>query len=302
MTNSSAIVTLAIGQEFIREWKQHCESNWQSYASRHGYDLICIDRPLDISQRASERSPTWQKCLVLSQDFSRRYERIVWVDADILINSHLAPDIVQGIPPDKVGAVPAYSTPTRDLFLQALMRIYEYSESRGISIVREPTPHEYYERYGDPITIHDEVVQAGVLVLSPHHHRELLEEVYHAYEPKTEPEWTYSDAWGEMRPLSHELLKAQLIHWVDHRFNQGWIPYKITHYPFLLPLEEQRSRARKLWERVAMLLGMPTEIGLRRACATAAFLNSFFLHFAGGRSEMNLVDLNARSWTECRLS
>jgi hypothetical protein len=302
MTHRAAIVTLAIGRNYLQEWQHYCESNWGQYASKHGYDLICIDRPLDTTPRGSDRSPTWQKCLILSQDFSTRYERIIWLDADILINSHLAPDILDGVAPEKVGAVAAYSTPSRDLFLHALLRMYEYWESRGVSVVREPTPEDAYRRYGPPLTTHDEVVQAGVLVLSPRHHRDLLERVYYGYEPKTGPEWSDSDAWGEMKPLSHELLKAQLVHWIDHRFNQGWIPYRVTHYPFLEIANSEGPLGRRLRNRAAKLLGLPTEWSLRRACATAAFLNSYFLHFAGDRSEMGLVDLNASSWKDCQLS
>ena len=44
------------------------------------------------------------------------------------------------------------------------------------------------------------IVQTGVMVLSPKHHREVLEHAYHAYEDRG---FNY-----EMRPLSHEILRA----------------------------------------------------------------------------------------------
>ena len=36
-----------------------------------------------------------------------------------------------------------------------------------------------------------------------------------------------------MRPLSYELIKADLVHWIDHRFNAVWKNIKCLHYPFL---------------------------------------------------------------------
>lgn len=45
MTNSKAIVTLAIAQKYLENWKNWCQANWQKYADRHGYDFICIEEP-----------------------------------------------------------------------------------------------------------------------------------------------------------------------------------------------------------------------------------------------------------------
>src|SRR5262245_21889852 len=126
MKNTAAIVTLAIGEPYLDSWRRLCEPSWKSYASKHGYDIICIDTPLDKSARAQDRSPSWQKCLVLSQDFSHKYQRIVWVDSDILINAKISPNIVDGVPIDKVGGVEqlTYSHDAGTLPQQLLDRVY----------------------------------------------------------------------------------------------------------------------------------------------------------------------------------
>src|SRR5512144_2432423 len=123
MTGRKALVTMAIGASFRRRWLGICRDNWRTYADRHGYDLICLDEPLDDSDRARRRSPAWQKCLILSQPFSRDYDRLVWVDLDILINP-LAPDICQGVPIEKVGGVDEYSIPTPELHRRMLAKNY----------------------------------------------------------------------------------------------------------------------------------------------------------------------------------
>ena len=76
-TSKKAIVTLAIGDRYLQHWKSTCEANWRVYGARHGFDVICFDKPLDDSARARNRSPAWQKCLILGQDALQQYDRIV---------------------------------------------------------------------------------------------------------------------------------------------------------------------------------------------------------------------------------
>lgn len=293
MSNSKALVTLAIGAKYLHAWRAFCQNNWRRYADLHGYDLIAINHPFDDSERAKRRSPAWQKCLVLSQDFARGYERIVWLDADILINIAAAPSIVEGIPPDKVGAVEEFSTPTRQLFLQAYERACEYWRSRGVNASFARTPADSYARFGLPQK--DDVAQSGVLVVSPRHHRPLLERVYYNYEDRGGAEW------GEMYPLSYELLKSDSVHWIDPLFNQGWLHYKLMHYPFLVKAGSSDTIRHRLKRKLLSSLQYRCEERLERACATAAFLNSYFLHFAGSKEDMRLVDVDATSWRDCRL-
>lgn len=289
MQQSKAIVTLAIGQRFIKMWQGLCKVNWQNYADKHGYDLICIDKPLDNSERAKQRSPAWQKCLILSQDFARSYERIVWIDADILINSLNAPCVVEGVPKDKVGAVKdgsLFSGLNAELMLR---RSAHYNQS---DLSQEP--RDFYKSYGLPDT-YEEVINTGVLVLSPQNHRNVLEMVYYNYEEKGRPELN-----AENRPLSYELLKNDQIHWLDPRFNVNWYDYLILHYPFLLsPIESPESLEQKTLENRIdnHLRWLVRNIGAK-LCATTAFMNSFFLHFAGGYPDMNLVNLKATTWRE----
>src|SRR3977135_1510492 len=93
----NAIVTLAIGTAYSDRFEQLCRKNWTGYAERHGFDLFVIEEPLDSSERGTKRSPAWQKCLVLGVPGLAGYERVVWVDSDIVLNP-AAPSILDGIP------------------------------------------------------------------------------------------------------------------------------------------------------------------------------------------------------------
>jgi len=294
MNNSKVIVTLVVGDKYLKTWKKSAEANWRRYAEIHGYDLLCIDRPLDQSDRAMKRSPAWQKCLVLDQPFASDYERVVWIDADILINTASAPSIVEGVPFDKVGAVDAFAGPSREYGMEAVGRAYQYWSSLGWPLIPD-TPKNYHTNFGLPPFDHDDVVQTGVMVLSPQHHRELLLKAYYEYEDKGAPFWHY-----EMRPLSYELLKANAVHWIDGRFNQLWVFYKVLHFPFLVNDVVDWRLTTRIKRRLARSLGVFShDTGV--TCATIAFLNSYFLHFGASMAEMELVDTTTLSWTQCKL-
>ena len=98
-----AIVTIALGAQYLARWRALVEASFRAYAARHGYDAILVAGHLDRSWRALKRSAAWQKCLILSQPWSQGYERIVWIDADCVPKTG-APDISDDVPIECVGA------------------------------------------------------------------------------------------------------------------------------------------------------------------------------------------------------
>lgn len=85
-----ALVALAIGQPYLSNWQKYCAAGWQAYAQKHQLDLILVTEPIDRSPFALSRSPAWQKCLLLGQDFSRNYRQLVILDCDIAINGSVS--------------------------------------------------------------------------------------------------------------------------------------------------------------------------------------------------------------------
>jgi len=289
-----AIVTLAIGDRYWQHWKSICEPNWRAYGAKHGFDIICFDKPLDNSARARNRSPAWQKCLILSQDIVQKYDRIVWLDSDILINHHIAPPIDSGVPLDKVGATEefTFADDVGHQPRQLLERLYVYWNKSVINY----SAQEYYTNYGLPAGF-AKVVQTGVLVLSPRHHRPLLEKAYLDHEEKGGPEWNF-----EMRPLSYELLKADAVHWIDPRFNLVWTYSQFLHYPFLVDPKGDNSLGGRIKHKLAETVNAPSFTTVQRACMTAAFLNSFFFHGSGvSLEQLRFVNQNAKSVADCTL-
>jgi hypothetical protein len=242
MSGRIAIVTLAIGDEHNDRWHRLCEENWRGYANRHGYDLICIEEPLDTSERAASRSPSWQKLLIPGQPFADDYERLVWVDADVIFGRDARP-IAEGVPRHLVGAVDEVAM-----------------ERPNVRRMLHPDPPSEYLGAGLPKGFH-QVLQAGVLVISPEHHRETLEAVYRDYEDNEQTVY-------EMRPLSYELIDRELVHWLDARFNLLWFVYLAHNHPEL----SRYSRHPKAPSVARQALG---EVDL--------------LHFAGQADEMEFL-------------
>ncbi|MET0275172.1 MAG: hypothetical protein ABW360_19465 [Phenylobacterium sp.] len=211
-----AIVTLVVGEEYARIWKVMCEASWQAYAERWGYDLLVITEPLDASPRGMERSFAWQKLLILDQPWSRAYERIVWIDADILI-SDIAPDIVGCVPdPRGVGVCIC-----GDQMSEAEKHIY-VERMHGIEVDPRLAMRAWAFHEGNRMTangVADESVpmlSTGVLVLSPQHHNEALLETY------------ARDGAGrlyEQPHMSEVLHRRGLVQAISPRFN--WLVHEV---------------------------------------------------------------------------
>jgi len=293
MTNTQAMVTLVVGESYSAIWQQLCEPNWRRYAEKYHLDLICLSQPLDTSKRAQERSAAWQKCLILSQDFAQRYEQVVWMDADIMINNRTAPNVIEGVPVEKVGAAQEITLSHTEpkTARELLDRIGEFWPHLR-PMVRY-TAREYYTVYGLPDEC-DQVINTGVMVLSPRHHQALLEKVYYTYEEKRGREWHQ-----EMRPLSYELNHAGLVHCIDSRFNLMWFPQQLLYYPFLLQPQIGSALPSRVKRKLRKLTGLDPLRTLQIACINAAFQRSYFFHLGGlHMEEMSMIHQRAGSWRE----
>jgi hypothetical protein len=194
------------------------------------------------------------------------YERVVWVDSDILINP-AAPSITDGVPIDAIGATDEHGFPNpaaRQAILQAI--IAASPDSGELS-------KNFWATWRDAGTWHaawglpsgqKHIVQTGVLVLSPKHHRDLLERVYHSYDDRGLQSFNY-----EMRPLSHEIQARGLQHWVDARFNA------LVWWLFL--------------DRSVGEGETPNERQMRQFLKDI-YVQSYFLHFAGCAHLMGMVE------------
>ena len=275
MANRRAIVTLATGEEYEHFWETYCEPNWVPYADRIGCDLIRLSEPLDTSERARGRSPSWQKCLILGLDFASRYEQIIWIDSDIIINLAAAPDIVGDCPRERVGAVftgahiADWAVP---VILDRVLR--QPAQTSGVAELVEATRRNYaaYGLSNPP----DVMVQCGTLVLSPAHHREMLERIYET------PHYPSNTRQYEQPPLSYEVLTKDMHYPLDGRFNYTFFEQLYAHYPFLVDSASFR-RLGEICASPGMAGPLPVAAyqQLLQHAMVSEFYNSYFFHLAG---------------------
>src|SRR6218665_224686 len=278
MKNKKAIVTIAISEKHRKLWEQYAARSWNLYAEKYGYDIVCITDPLDKSERALKRSPSWQKCLILGHPDVKGYDRVVWLDSDIIINHLSAPCIVSLVDEKLIGAVNAWVFPGFDNYASLHQRMIDYCKHHGMPFFE--VGEKYFIDYGMP-AVSDKAVQGGVLVLTTKLHASLLEDIYNNYEDNRSAHWHY-----EMRPLSYELITRQLVQWIDLRFNYVLENLKLAKYYNNYP----RNYAGRVLRIVRIrtfnyLAPLGIEVWQERM-VKQAFESSYFLHFAGNAKEM----------------
>lgn len=139
----TAICTLVVGERFERLFDQYVVASWRDYCTRHGYELVVFRRLL---KALPGKSPSWQKLFILEQPELQGFEKIIWLDADIIIAENAPP---LEVPAGKIGYI------QEKPFTGSI-------ESWFALFSLPPAP---------------DIVQGGVLCLEPEHHAILQEAV-----------------------------------------------------------------------------------------------------------------------------
>jgi hypothetical protein len=260
----AAIVTIVIGEHYAATWMRLSHATWVSYAKIYDLDLIVIACPLDSSERAVARSPAWQKLLILNQPWSKNYERIIWLDSDIVIAPHALNIMDAAGPAEKVSLTISggrISDAERLLFVE---RLYDVQFQPDVE--QMIWTGEVEKNYSDhKVTPHDTMFNTGVLVVSPAHHNDLFLQCY---------EGEHVGRLYEQPMLSHEIIQRDLAHLISSRFNWGLQEGLLLYLPEILRLKGRPQAMHEPVLKLAVYL-------VRRELA-----NSYFLHFYGSMGLM----------------
>jgi hypothetical protein len=223
--HSKAIVTITIGAAYQNIWNDACKKSWAAYAEKYGYDIIVISHHLDESERGRGRSPAWQKLLILDQPWAQRYERIVWVDADIVF-SDMALDILDAVPdPRKVGislSSDQLSLDERQIYTERILKTrYGIVDAELLwKFVQQNSFSKHGVPWDDGI-----MFNTGVMVLSPREHNGLFRRIY---------EYEDRGRLYEQPALSYVLVSEKAFHRISARFNWGVFEFLIMQFPEFL--------------------------------------------------------------------
>ena len=94
-----AVCTLVVGERFERLFDEFSARSWQRYCQSHGYQLFVFRKPF---AELPGKSFAWQKLFLLDQPELKDFDKIVWLDADIIIAENAPP---LEVPPGKLGYV-----------------------------------------------------------------------------------------------------------------------------------------------------------------------------------------------------
>ena len=201
------LVTIAIGEKYLDEYKSLFYKSQINYAMKNGYDFKVITEFLDkdIKENASI---SFNKILVCNQEWSNDYDFIIFIDADILININ-APPIHNYVEyGDCIGIIDEYSQPTKERRLKIQRQMgWETSAS------------DYYKLCGLNIET-DMVFNSGVLVLQPRKHKYFLQYIYNKY--LKESLTHYRGFHFEQSCIGYEIQKEKLYKVLDNKFNAVW--------------------------------------------------------------------------------
>lgn len=217
--NRHAIVTVVIGEEYNDLWNNTCRPSWEKYADKYNCDIIVVNDFLDKSEHSLARSPAWQKLLILDQPWARYYERIIWIDADIIISS-TALNIFYFSPDPKLIGIVSSGAQLSDADKQVYFeRIYHAPVHPGFEKQAWQTHEKSNFSRCDIADSEDlKMFNTGVMVLNPKHHDQLFREIYKEEEKGRLYEQPF---------LSRSLCKEHNYHELSPRFNwsihEAWV-------------------------------------------------------------------------------
>ena len=288
-TKRLAITTLVVGRNYPATWAQQMLPTWAHYCERHDFDLIAFLSPLDGSDWAKGRKFNWQKCLILEQPELASYDQVAWLDADIAINARHAPSVFEGCPPEKIGGVGIDALPTAaPIYISPAQMTVGHLETtlnkRDMLTVMLSYPGQHrteatakaeiegmYRTKGVSFEVRD-LINTGVMVLSPLHHAALLREIYTTYKDIYAP---LSDQFA----IPAEAYRRDILHNLDSRFNVQVNGEISTRYPFLI------FSGREYREMTFL-------------CLQSAFLGSYFLHFAAAQQRQEFFSPIVYDWKD----
>lgn len=254
--NRKALVTVAIGDYTIDYWNRWFRPTWERYAERHGYDIVVIRDYVDGNPH--NRTANWQKLKIFDHPDAAPYEDVVWLDADILINYHSAPCVVDHHSSDLVGLVSDKEAYFSVASVTDNLRRRLQTENGWDRIF---TPREVYQRAGMEEV--DDYANTGVMVLKRSRHHALFNEIYETY-------GEHPTSAKEEAPTVWHLFRNGLVKPIDPRFNRIYLWVLTEHYP---ALKQGRLRTS----------GNPAHDAMLKMAATTGWLNAWFLHFTADR-------------------
>ncbi len=207
----AAIATVVIGDSYRRHYERIFLPSVKRYADAYGYDLLLVDRYLCSPEWQHPSTLSFTKMLIPLQQEMQSVNRLLVLDADILVNRN-TPPFTEVELNGGVGIVDEWSQPS-------VAERVAYQRANGW----ETTPAEYYTRSG--IAWETEVLlNSGMFICSPAEHGAFFADVVERYLAGGlhHPRGVHY----EQAATGFELHRAGLARLLPAAWNRIWSPHR----------------------------------------------------------------------------
>jgi hypothetical protein len=163
-----AVVTIAIGKPYIEKYNHHFRKNTEAYCKRNGYDLVLITEYLLPSKYPIYPFVNIMKWTLPYRTELQQYDRIMIVDADILLTPGCIPFHTIELN-GKIGVVDEYSQPSPSMRID-IQRACGYETSAS----------EYYKKHTGLTFETTRVLNGGLYICSPAIHGPFFKTIFEA--------------------------------------------------------------------------------------------------------------------------
>jgi len=263
--SNRALVTIAIGKEYLEKWEKNVLPTWIPYAKNHNLSIVAVIDDLLSKNDPSYKKATWQKLIIPKYFISKNlgYKHIAYLDSDVLINP-LAPDIFDFCDMEKINSTSLrfhlpydYNKTLRKIAL--LRKTYidkDYPLDSGMFIELDAL----YE-YHNLIPQKDEFC-AGLLVFSVDVYADFMAKCFNQYAASVK---SITNG-GDQTHLNFHVQESGFFNRIDYKWQAIWSYEVVNNYPFLFQNKFK-------------------DINLLSDCIKTVLFNNFFLHFAGNWPE-----------------
>jgi hypothetical protein len=262
-----AIVTLAIGEIYLKKWEQNSLPSLLNYCKRHSLGLYVQTDPID--KKEPRKKPQWQKIL-LPAELKNKFEFIdefCYIDTDIVANQ-FAESIFTLNLQDKFSLISQFSNLPYDL--DEILRRIAFNRNRFYS-KNYPLDSSLFMKFKDIYNHHnlpeqEDYACTGVFMGFVEAHAETLKNIYYQYDHTVS---TLTDG-GDEPILNYEFQSNFNINWIPYQYQAIWIYEMASKYPFLY--QEKLN------------------IDLINKCIENSIYSNTFLHFAGSWDESRMFE------------
>ena len=265
--SNNYIVTIAIGEKYLKEWKSFALPSWKVYCQKFDIGLIVFTKDLISNKNKKWKKATWQKLLIGNalKTKIKKIENICYLDTDIII-SPIAPNIFNNFDIDCISLVSLRRNLPYDydevIKKVAFFRNLYYDKNYPLDSALFISIPDLY-KYHNLTPVKDEAC-AGLFVFNIK-----KSDILYNYFFEIESNIKSITGGGDQTHFNHFIQTNCKVTWLNYKYQAIWVFEIAAKYPFLYKNKDRYSR-------------------VVQNCIDASLLDNYFLHFAGSWHESNM--------------